>query len=161
MQSIQADESSAVRYDYTGVSQADESNKQPDAGLIFFFNDPATTEIYTTYDTLSLHDALPIWSVCPCGEPPRLEALSPAPGAGRRGGDRRSCVSIASSSSDGQADAPLSRVEDGWPAASGHFEQRHGRWDAGGGKFRLRKSGALCSPWHRIGLCKGRGSVKG
>src|SRR6059036_3953187 len=26
----------------------------------FFFNDPATTEIYTTYDTLSLHDALPI-----------------------------------------------------------------------------------------------------
>src|SRR6059036_4120487 len=61
MQSIQADESSAVRYDYTGVSQADESNKQPDAGLIFFFNDPATTEIYTTYDTLSLHDALPIF----------------------------------------------------------------------------------------------------
>src|SRR5437763_10066638 len=26
--------------------------------LFFFFNDPATTEIYT----LSLHDALPIWS---------------------------------------------------------------------------------------------------
>src|SRR5438309_3804920 len=26
--------------------------------FIFFFNDPATTEIYT----LSLHDALPIWS---------------------------------------------------------------------------------------------------
>src|SRR5437588_8330412 len=26
--------------------------------LLFFFNDPATTEIYT----LSLHDALPIWS---------------------------------------------------------------------------------------------------
>src|SRR6266508_3696616 len=26
--------------------------------LVFFFNDPATTEIYT----LSLHDALPIWS---------------------------------------------------------------------------------------------------
>src|SRR6059036_3955165 len=26
----------------------------------FFFNDTATTEIYTTYDTLSLHDALPI-----------------------------------------------------------------------------------------------------
>jgi hypothetical protein len=25
-----------------------------------FFNDTATTEIYTTYDTLSLHDALPI-----------------------------------------------------------------------------------------------------
>src|SRR5213079_3759365 len=26
----------------------------------FFFNDRATTEIYTTTDTLSLHDALPI-----------------------------------------------------------------------------------------------------
>src|SRR6059036_29656 len=32
----------------------------PDAHFFFFFNDPATTEIYTTYDTLSLHDALPI-----------------------------------------------------------------------------------------------------
>src|SRR6059036_4092532 len=28
--------------------------------FFFFFNDTATTEIYTTYDTLSLHDALPI-----------------------------------------------------------------------------------------------------
>src|SRR6059036_49814 len=28
--------------------------------FFFFFNDPAPTEIYTTYDTLSLHDALPI-----------------------------------------------------------------------------------------------------
>src|SRR5213595_1106775 len=28
----------------------------------FFFNDTATTEIYTTEDTLSLHDALPISS---------------------------------------------------------------------------------------------------
>jgi hypothetical protein len=27
---------------------------------IFFFNDTATTEIYTNLDTLSLHDALPI-----------------------------------------------------------------------------------------------------
>src|SRR5438067_3665545 len=34
--------------------------------LFFFFNDPATTEIYT----LSLHDALPI---CP-GQPPAVEA---------------------------------------------------------------------------------------
>src|SRR5213082_1335651 len=30
--------------------------------VIFFFNDTATTEIYTVSDTLSLHDALPIWS---------------------------------------------------------------------------------------------------
>jgi len=28
----------------------------------FFFNDTATTEIYTSTDTLSLHDALPISS---------------------------------------------------------------------------------------------------
>src|SRR6184192_4844225 len=27
--------------------------------FFFFFNDPATTEIYTSIDTLSLHDALP------------------------------------------------------------------------------------------------------
>src|SRR3546814_19681787 len=30
--------------------------------VIFFFNDPATTEIYTYGHTLSLHDALPIYS---------------------------------------------------------------------------------------------------
>src|SRR5881296_3055777 len=29
--------------------------------IFFFFNDPATTEIYTLLYTLSLHDALPIW----------------------------------------------------------------------------------------------------
>src|SRR5213082_1308254 len=29
--------------------------------FFFFFNDTATTEIYTVSDTLSLHDALPIW----------------------------------------------------------------------------------------------------
>src|SRR5947207_766679 len=34
--------------------------------LYFFFNDTATTEIYT----LSLHDALPIW----CGECPSLRS---------------------------------------------------------------------------------------
>src|SRR6059036_2604029 len=33
------------------------------ACFFFFFNDTATTEIYTTYDTLSLHDALPIHEV--------------------------------------------------------------------------------------------------
>src|SRR5213082_4310891 len=32
--------------------------------VVFFFNDTATTEIYTVSDTLSLHDALPI-SVVP------------------------------------------------------------------------------------------------
>src|SRR5213076_3637414 len=29
--------------------------------FFFFFNDTATTEIYTVGNTLSLHDALPIW----------------------------------------------------------------------------------------------------
>src|SRR5213595_4363353 len=33
--------------------------------FFFFFNDTATTEIYTTEDTLSLHDALPISSCAP------------------------------------------------------------------------------------------------
>src|SRR3546814_7660884 len=38
---------------------------------VFFFNDTATTEIYTYLHTLSLHDALPIcawmsWNVSPC-----------------------------------------------------------------------------------------------
>src|SRR6056300_537472 len=31
-------------------------------GFFFFFNDTATTEIYTNLNTLSLHDALPIYS---------------------------------------------------------------------------------------------------
>src|SRR5213082_4178428 len=38
--------------------------------FIFFFNDTATTEIYTVSDTLPLHDALPISSCnrrCPAG----------------------------------------------------------------------------------------------
>src|SRR3712207_9281959 len=61
----------------------------PDIESVFFFNDTATTEIYT----LSLHDALPIcrppaggagpgagWR---CRRPP-----PPAPGRGRNGGPR-------------------------------------------------------------------------
>src|SRR5881398_4237418 len=34
--------------------------------VFFFFNDTATTEIYTLSDTLSLHDALPILPMPPC-----------------------------------------------------------------------------------------------
>src|SRR5947209_20148574 len=45
--------------------------------LVFFFNDPATTEIYT----LSLHDALPIWPRAPRGRPSRS---GPPPGRSRR-----------------------------------------------------------------------------
>src|SRR2546425_8844076 len=46
--------------------------------IFFFFNDTATTEIYT----LSLHDALPIWP-WPCCAPP-------SPGWARSRGGRRS-----------------------------------------------------------------------
>src|SRR5260370_42602018 len=38
--------------------------------LFFFFNDPATTEIYT----LSLHDALPIWVRPPTSSRPRVSS---------------------------------------------------------------------------------------
>src|SRR2546426_8414291 len=60
--------------------------------FFFFFNDTATTEIYT----LSLHDALPIsrspgagacWPSCPscsCSRPPRRWPSS-CPACGRRG----------------------------------------------------------------------------
>src|SRR2546430_12742176 len=41
--------------------------------VFFFFNDTATTEIYT----LSLHDALPIWSVCRSRTSPACWAKSP------------------------------------------------------------------------------------
>src|SRR3546814_15451398 len=45
----------------------------------FFFNDTATTEIYTYAHTLSLHDALPIW--------PRL--IASLPGCGKMRLQRR------------------------------------------------------------------------
>src|SRR6187200_1528661 len=59
--------------------------------LCFFFNDTATTEIYTVSDTLSLHDALPIsdarssacctcttsWSCVPRSEEHTSELQSP------------------------------------------------------------------------------------
>src|SRR3546814_13783866 len=52
----------------------------------FFFNDPATTEIYTYVHNRALHDALPIFPVeegllpllcraeAVCGEPPQLSS---------------------------------------------------------------------------------------
>src|SRR6186997_3643411 len=55
--------------------------------FFFFFNDTATTEIYTTTDTLSLHDALPILTglagLAPWNRGTILEAL-------RMPGDRKS-----------------------------------------------------------------------
>src|SRR5260221_253370 len=43
------------------------------ATFLFFFNDTATTEIYT----LSLHDALPIFRIQTTAHSPRRQALSP------------------------------------------------------------------------------------
>src|SRR3712207_7080533 len=53
--------------------------------LFFFFNDTATTEIYT----LSLHDALPIYAPCGLliGEPRRKMQRHVDPGRYTRGGD--------------------------------------------------------------------------
>src|SRR6184192_4884322 len=39
----------------------DEQMREVLACIVFFFNYTATTEIYTSIDTLSLHDALPIF----------------------------------------------------------------------------------------------------
>src|SRR2546430_8696237 len=47
----------------------------------FFFNDTATTEIYT----LSLHDALPIWARPTHVRPPILRCISRVPTLGSRG----------------------------------------------------------------------------
>src|SRR5210317_2662841 len=46
----------------------------------FFFNDTATTEIYTLSYTLSLHDALPISRRSPGPPPPRGAPGPPATG---------------------------------------------------------------------------------
>src|SRR5213595_1727592 len=62
------------------VSLVMENAEAVDRDLFFFFTDTATTEIYTTEDTLSLHDALPI-SVPAAGSahdlatPPHLAAF--------------------------------------------------------------------------------------
>src|SRR3989475_12591898 len=47
------------------------NHSPPHYSLFFFFNDTATTEIYT----LSLHDALPIWSAHECGGGSRSSAI--------------------------------------------------------------------------------------
>src|SRR2546426_1408816 len=58
----------------------------PSTSFFFFFNDTATTEIYT----LSLHDALPIWG----GKSALLHSARPrghpASSRGGRAGDRKS-----------------------------------------------------------------------
>src|SRR3546814_13549019 len=63
-------------------------------GWFFFFNDTATTEIYTYGHTLSLHDALPISRDC-CPPPPAATCRPswkrfPPPSAIRSGRSPRS-----------------------------------------------------------------------
>src|SRR6267154_6481633 len=52
---------------------SDKNTKPPHLALRFFFNDTATTEIYT----LSLHDALPISCSRTCAASPRAASASP------------------------------------------------------------------------------------
>src|SRR3546814_8244023 len=62
--------------------------------LFFFFNDTATTEIYTYCHTLSLHDALPIcWIWLPLG-----------PGAAAGSGSGSICDTAAASAFSGAAE---------------------------------------------------------
>src|SRR6059058_5652722 len=64
--------------------------------FFFFFNDTATTEIYTSLPTLSLHDALPILTPWPRRSatrarslPSRRRSLPPRRRPARLGGGRR------------------------------------------------------------------------
>src|SRR5438874_12288507 len=64
--------------------------------VFFFFNDPATTEIYT----LSLRDALPISSRCgwsPCGNTTKTPSSGPSsrPRRSSPGAARSTCSTIA------------------------------------------------------------------
>ena len=62
--------------------------------FFFFFNDTATTEIYTRFYTLSLHDALPIYGVIAAEEAgrdvPRLRQVAPSDAKMPHGEDRKS-----------------------------------------------------------------------
>src|SRR3546814_12820449 len=67
--------------------------------LFFFFNDTATTEIYTYCHTLSLHDALPIcWIWLPLG-----------PGAAAGSGSGSICDTAAASAFSGAAELVRTR----------------------------------------------------
>ena len=71
----------------------------------FFFNDTATTEIYT----LSLHDALPIWS--------RLAQVSAVLGKGRAD-VRRRAVAVVGHRLDDHGDRKSTRLNSSHPSRS-------------------------------------------
>ena len=52
--------------------------------MLFRSNDTATTEIYTLSDTLSLHDALPIWCAAAALNDHQLDTPGYRPRAGYR-----------------------------------------------------------------------------
>jgi hypothetical protein len=58
---------------------------------VFFFNDPATTEIYTHADTLSLHDALPTNALSPDGHVSPGTARAPVVASPRATCEARGC----------------------------------------------------------------------
>src|SRR2546430_17490715 len=84
-----------------------------DALLIFFFNDTATTEIYT----LSLHDALPISLTA---RPARREASRRGSPAGARSLPRRGSAAGAR-----PAGREGPRLASGHQAARRHFDRRN------------------------------------
>src|SRR5690606_41259401 len=95
---------------------------------LFFFPDAATTEIYT----LSLHDALPIWSACFAQRRRRRLGQLPGEGRGRsclahaerRDPWRRTAGGAAPSAGPARGDAPVA----GLPGACGRLLGQRRRW---------------------------------
>src|SRR5881397_4131451 len=90
----------------------------------FFFNDTATTEIYTAQYTLSLHDALPISSP-PHHRPGWPPVCAPSGGPLRRDADGRLLC---------RGDSLPPRDARVLPATQGQTHARRG----GGGQYRRR-----------------------
>src|SRR6184192_3786247 len=95
--------------------------------IFFFFNDTATTEIYTSIDTLSLHDALPISRpprpprsrspLRPCRTPPTAAGRPPSGGCWPR--RRRAARAGSCGEHDGESGAAARGLGDGEGAAVG------------------------------------------
>src|SRR2546427_4689985 len=108
--------------------------------FFFFFNDTATTEIYT----LSLHDALPIY-----GEAPQVDAAAPRRVGLRR--DRRR--------DQGRRDADIGRDPgaSGAPAAAPLLRQARGRPRAGAEALREARHAPDGRAARRAPLSRDRG----
>src|SRR3546814_20563142 len=108
----------------------------------FFFNDTATTEIYTYLHTLSLHDALPIWPLAPSEGSAGASGMAPAsldrcravPGDDRHGlpGDR----------ADQEGQAAIRQRALGRKLINGAFEAP--KWRTYRAEMRAAKVGHLC-----------------